>query len=55
VSSHVLGCLEYPGIFVPLRQTFFVKTPRSHVSSPVIVSAKTLLEIFERFVDVGNF
>jgi hypothetical protein len=29
-SSHFFGCLQYPEIFVPLRQTLFLETARSH-------------------------
>jgi hypothetical protein len=28
--SHFFGCLQYPGIFIPLRQTLFLETVRSH-------------------------
>jgi hypothetical protein len=29
-SSHSFGCLHYPKIFVPLRQTLFLETARRH-------------------------
>jgi hypothetical protein len=29
--SHFFGCLQYPEIFVPLRQTLFLETARGHL------------------------